>query len=83
MDLKVSKKYTKERKLANIIVEKLKNKATMLESDDITHKNGIKFIISKKIYKNIIYNEFKNRNTPNKDIIIIKEFINRRLISVY
>ena len=54
MDILPSDKHTKERKIAEAIANKLKNTAATLESNDPAHKNGVKYIISKKVYENIV-----------------------------
>ena len=79
MELIASNKHTKERKVAEIIVNKLKSTAAAFESNDTTHRNGIKYTISKKVYDNTINMEFDNRNISHVDRMIITQFINRRL----
>jgi len=81
METLVSKKYTHERKVAKIIVTKLKRAAATLESDDLSHKNGLKYMISKKVYDNTIEIEFSNRCIAHGSRMIIREFINRSLIN--
>ena len=80
MNILSSDKKTKERKIAQIIVNKLKIKAATLESSNPTHKNGVKYIMSKNVYENIIIEEFNNRNISHTDRMIVREFINRKLI---
>jgi hypothetical protein len=82
MNLLVSEKHTKERKIAKGIVEKLKTTAAALQSNDKTHKNGVKYIISKKIYENIIYVELENKSISHDRRMIVREFINRKLVPV-
>lgn len=77
-----SEKHTKERKIAESISNKLKRTAATLESNDPTHKNGVKYIISRKIYDNIIQVELINRELSDNDSMIVKEFINRKLKSL-
>ena len=79
MELIASNKHTKERKIAEIIVSKLKSTAAAFESKDSTHRNGIRYTISKKVYDNTIDMEFDNRNISDVDRMVITEFINRRL----
>ena len=82
MSLLVSNRYTHERKVADIIVTKLKRTAATLESDDPSHKNGVKYMISKRVYENTIQFEFDNRCIAQGSRTIIKELINRKLKSV-
>jgi hypothetical protein len=82
MELIASNKHTKERKVAEIIVNKLKSTAASFESNDPTHKNGVKYTISKKVYDNMINVEFDNRNISHVDRMIITQFINRRLKAI-
>ena len=79
MDILPSDKHTKERKIAETIARKLKNTAATLESNDPTHKNGVKYMISRKVYENIIQVEFESRELPHKNRMIVREFINRKL----
>lgn len=80
MNLLVSEKHTKERKIADVIVKKLKTTAAIFESNNPKHKNGVKYMISKKLYEEIIHNEFEDKNIIYKDRMIVREFINRKLI---
>lgn len=80
MNILSSDKKTKERKIAQIIVNKLKIKAATLESSNPAHKNGVKYIMLKNVYENIIVEEFNNRNISHTDRMIVREFINRKLI---
>lgn len=82
MELLVSEKHTKERKIAAVIINKLKITAATLESNNPMHKNGIKYMISKKVYENVIHEEFEAKNIMYKDRMVIREFINRKLIKV-
>lgn len=82
MNLLVSEKHTKERKIAKGIVEKLKITAAALQSNDKTHKNGVKYIISKKMYENIIHVELENKSISHDRRMIVREFINRKLVPV-
>ena len=75
----LSDKHTKERKIAESIANKLKNTAATLESNDPSHKNGVKYMISRKVYENIILVEFESRELPHKNRMIVREFINRKL----
>lgn len=82
MNILASDKHTKERKIAQIIVNKLKTTAATLKSNDLAHKNGVKYIISKKVYEDIIHCEFENRAISYNTRMVIREFINRKLIPV-
>jgi hypothetical protein len=82
MELLVSEKHTKERKIADIIINKLKVTATKLESNNSIHKDGVKYNISKKMYEEIISSEFESRKIMYKDTMIVREFINRKLVKV-
>ena len=79
MSLLPSDKHTKERKIAEAIANKLKNTAATLESNDPAHKNGVKYMISRKVYENIILVEFESRELPHKNRMIVREFINLKL----
>ena len=82
MELISSNKHTKERKVAEIVINKLKTTAATLESKNPDHRNGVKYIISKKTYESIIHTEFENRAISHKDRMVIRELINRKLIPV-
>ena len=79
MNILSSDKHTAERRIAETIANKLKNTAATLESNDPAHKNGVKYIISRKVYENIIQVEFETRELPHKNRMIVREFINRKL----
>lgn len=79
MNILSSDKHTKERKIAEAIANKLKSTAATLESNDPTHKNGVKYIISRKVYENIIQVEFETKGLSHKNRMIVREFINRKL----
>jgi len=82
MELIASKKYTKERQIAEIIVRKLKSTAAAFESNDPAHRNGVKYTISKKIYDATINVEFDNRNISHVDRMVITQLINKRLKAI-
>jgi len=79
MNILSSDKHTKERKIAEVIANKLKTTAATLESNDPTHKNGVKYMISRKVYENIIQVEFDTRELSHTNRMIVREFINRKL----
>ena len=47
MELVVSNKHTHERKIADLIVKKVKSNAIIIKSDDPKHKNGVMYSIKK------------------------------------
>ena len=65
MHVLAEKRFTDERRIAYSAIEKIKTAAAVLESNDPKHKNGVKYLISKKEYH-------KNRES-------IKSFINTKL----
>jgi hypothetical protein len=79
MDILPSDKHTAERRIAETIANKLKKTAATLESNDPAHKNGVKYMISRKVYENIIQVEFETRELPHRNRMIVREFINRKL----
>jgi len=79
MNLLPSDKHTAERRIAESIANKLKTTAATLESNDPTHKNGVKYLISKKMYESIIHVEFETKGLSHKTRMIVREFINRKL----
>ena len=79
MNLLASDKHTKERKIAESIANKLKSTAATLESNHPAHKNGVKYLISKRVYEDIIHVEFESRELSHKNRMIVREFINRKL----
>ena len=81
MNILSSDKHTAERRIAETIANKLKKTAATLESNDPTHKNGVKYMISKKVYDNIIQVELTNRGLSNDASAIVIEFINRKFKS--
>lgn len=82
MDLIPSNKYIKERKVAEIIVEKLKYTAQRVDSTDPTHRNGVKYMMSKQLYESTIHCEFEARKIIHSDRMVIRELINRKLKKV-
>ena len=79
---KVSDKKTKERKVANIICEILKNTAATFDSNDPTHRNGVRYIISLKRFNKIIEEEIENRNLSFNSSLIVKDLIKRKLVKI-
>ena len=72
-------KFKDERKIAYTVIEKIKQAAAVLESNDPTHKNGVKFFISKKEYDSIIEGEFNRRCPRHMNRDLIKTIIDLRL----
>lgn len=81
MELTVSNKHTRERRIADSIIRKLKSTAATLKSNNPSHKDGLKYMISKTIYEETIISEFDNKNLSQEDRLIVREFINRKIIS--
>lgn len=79
MELLLDKKYKEERIIAYNTIERLKNAAATLESKDPNHRNGIKFLISKKEYHSIIETEFDRRCARHMNRELIKTIINLKL----
>ena len=79
MNILSSDKHTAERRIAETIANKLKNTAATLESNDPAHKNGVKYMISKRVYENIIQVEFDTKELSHRNRMIVREFINRKL----
>jgi hypothetical protein len=79
MDLLIDKRYKEERIIAYNTVEKIKDAAATLESNDPTHKNGVKFFISKKQYYEIIENEFNKRASRHIKKELVERLINLKL----
>jgi hypothetical protein len=75
-------KFKDERKIAYTVIEKIKQAAAVLESNDPTHKNGVKFFISKKEYNKILDTEFEKRCARHMNRELIKSFINTKLKKV-
>lgn len=82
MELVVSNKHTHERKMADLIVKKVKSNAIIIKSDDPKHKNGIMYSIKKTEYENIIKYEMEAKRIPHMTRMVVREFINRKLKSV-
>jgi hypothetical protein len=78
-DVLTAKRYKDERCIAYIVVEKIKDAAATLESNDPSHRNGVKYIISKKQYHHIVDTEFKKRCAKHMDRDLIKAVIDARL----
>jgi hypothetical protein len=79
MQLIFSEKYTKERRIAELITKKLKKTAATLKSNDPTHKNGVKYMISRKVYDDIILVELNKKKLSTDTMMIVVEFINCKL----
>ena len=79
MSLLPSDKHTKERKIAEAIANKLKNTAATLESNDPAHKNGVKYMISRKVYDDTILAELTKRKLSTDKMMIVIKFINCKL----
>ena len=79
MSILVEKKFKDERRIAYSVIDKLKSEAATLESNDPNHKDGVKFLISKKRYDAIIETEFDYRCAKHMNRDSIREFINNKL----
>lgn len=79
MELLLDKRYKEERIIAYTTVEKIKDAAATLESNDPSHKNGIKFLISKKQYESIVEEEFDKKCARHMNRELIKTIINLKL----
>jgi hypothetical protein len=79
MELLLDKRYKEERIIAYTTVEKIKDAAATLESKDPSHRNGIKFLISKKQYEAIIEDEFDRKCARHMNRELIKTIINLKL----
>ena len=82
MELVVSNKHTHERKIADLIVKKVKSNATIMKSDNPKHKHGVMYSINKVEYENIIKYEMEAKRIPHMTRMVVREFINRKLKSV-
>ena len=79
MELSVANKHTHERKMADLIIKKVKSNAIIIKSDNPTHKNGIIYSINKTEYENIITYEMEVKRIPHLTRMVVREFINRKL----
>ena len=75
----LSDKHTKERKIAEAIANKLKKTAATLKSNDPTHKNRVKYMISRKVYDDTIMAELTKRKLSTDKMMIVIKFINCKL----
>ena len=82
MELSVANRHTHERKMADIIVKKVKSNATIMKSDNPKHKHGVMYSINKAEYENIIKYEMEAKRIPHMTRMVVREFINRKLKSV-
>ena len=53
MEVFTENKFKDERWIAYSVIEKIKKASAVLDSNDPSHKNGVKFFISKKEYNKI------------------------------
>lgn len=79
MEVLTAKRFKDERIIAYGAIERLKDAAATLESNDPTHKNGVKFLISKKQYETIIENELNRKCARHMNRDLIKKVIDARL----
>ena len=79
MELIASKKYTRERSIAYSIIRELKNAAATFSSDNLQHKDGKKYLISRDEYDKIIVNTLEEARLRDDSKKIVKEFINQKL----
>ena len=79
MHLLAEKRFTDERRIAYTAIEKIKTAAAVLESNNPNHKNGVKYLISKKQYHTIIETVFDERCAKHMNREFIKSFINTKL----
>jgi hypothetical protein len=79
MHLLTEKKFTDERRIAYNAIERIKTAAAALESNDPTHKDGLKYLISKKQYHAIINEVFDEKCAKHMNREFIESFINTKL----
>jgi len=79
MELIASKKYTKERSIAYSIIRELKTAAATFSSDNLNHKDGKKYLISRDEYDKIIVTSLEEARLKDDSKKIVKEFINQKL----
>jgi hypothetical protein len=79
MHVLAEKRFTDERRIAYSAIEKIKTAAAVLESNDPKHKNGVKYLISKKEYHKIIKTVFDERCARHMNREFIESFINTKL----
>ena len=82
MDLLIDKRYKEERIIAYNTVEKIKDAAATLESKDPSHRNGVKFLISKKQYHSII-EPMLIAKSENESAKFVKSFVPESKIEEY
>ena len=82
MEVFTENKFKDERWIAYSVIEKIKKASAVLDSSDPTHKNGVKFFISKKEYNKILDVEFEKRCAKHMNRELIKSFINTKLKKV-
>ena len=73
------KRFKDERLIAYSAIDKIKTAASVILSDDPTHKNGVKYHISKKEYHKIIETVFEQKCARHMNQESIREFINKQL----
>jgi hypothetical protein len=79
MEVLTAKRFKDERIIAYGAIERLKDAAATLESNDPTHKNGVKFLISKKQYETIVETELDRKCARHMNRDLIKKVIDARL----
>lgn len=75
-------RFKTERYIAYSLIEKLKSSSVELKSNNPICKNGVKYIMSKEKYNDIINNTLNRRCSKYMNKELIKEFINYKLIPV-
>ena len=73
------KRFKDERLIAYSAIDKIKTAATVIESDDPKHKNGVKYLISKKDYHSIIETVFEQKCARHMNRESIRSFIDTQL----
>jgi predicted nucleic-acid-binding protein len=79
MEISTQKRFKDERYIAYSVIETLKYSAIALESNDPTHKNGVKYKISKNRYEDILNNEFNRKCAKHMNRESIRKFIETKL----
>lgn len=73
------KRFKDERLIAYSAIDKIKEAAKMMPSDDPNHKNGVKYMILKKDYHDIIDTLLEQKCARHMNKESIKSFINTKL----
>lgn len=75
-------RFKDERWFTYGLIEKLKSSSVHISSSNPKHKNGVKYMISRKRYNEIIENDLNREDVKHLNKEMIRDFVNKKLLPI-